>query len=515
MSKQGHLVWGTTKRPMVITLMLLFIMNLSIMPVVGPIIPNPGPSVSPGNICCDDCSSLSIPVKNIKDVIFNGRIEIKITLNDNIISQDSISITLSPGEERVIKTPICPPCSSLRGQSGTYQITTTVIEDSGKIHDSKSTYFAVQNCPSSPKCSAGPTETYQCIDNKVKRLYKNADCTEHWEIIKDCDQCKDPPCKCAVGSCIHDEGTGEDEEEDVCDPTNCQSLSGPFSTPYYNNGEMYQRYKECACVDDNCECKRIDKQCTGKVYGNIYDKNTNSPIKNAIVFMSQNNYLPSAPTNDDGYFSFKGVSCPSTLTTLSCLAEGYEPATKSYIFTDNNGDLFTEFMLSQLPSNTQSEDRGTLIKIIAYFEGEILKYKIYGIPIESPSKSWILLRSGEIICDNIGDDYKNYCELFDDFSKPADAILDGVDLAKTKSAIESAAFGFANAANELMPLLSRPEAYLAGASTAYSVFIKVGGVLKGGIIVPAPDLISKLLSTNDPNFLETEKWTRVDQGNIL
>lgn len=515
MSQHGRSVLKAMKRPMVIILILFFIIDLIIMPVVGPIIPDPGPNVSPENVCCDGCGSLSIPVKNIKDTVFNGRIEIKIAdPNGNIISKDSISITLAPSEERVIKTPICPPCSSLRGQSGTYQITTTVIEDSGKTHDSKNTFFVVQKCPTTPQCTPGPTETYQCADNKVKRLYKNADCTEYWEIIKDCDQCNDPPCKCAVGSCIHDDGTGGDEGKKVCNSTNCQS--GPFSTPYYKNGEMYQRYKDCACVDGNCECKRIDKQCTGRVYGHIYDKNTNLPIKNAIVFMSQNNYLPSAPTNDDGYFSFEGVSCPSTLTTLSCSAEGYESATKSYIFTDGKGDLFEEFMLSQSPpSNAQSEDRGTLIKIIAYFRGEILKYNIYGIPIESPSKSWVLLRSGEIICDNIGDDYKNYCRLFDDFSKPADAILDGVDLAKTKIAIESATFGFANAANELMPLLSRPEAYLAGASTAYSVFIKVGGGLKVGIVVPRPDLISKLLSTNDPNILETEKWTRVDQGSIL
>lgn len=386
-------------------LILLLVMNFNVLPVFAPIIPDPGVSVSPGSVCCDGCGSLTIPVKNIRDVSFNGHIDIKISdSSGNIISQDSIRLTLASGESRVIQTPICPSCKSLRGSSVTYQVTATIIEDNGKIHDTKSAYFVVRgDCPK--QCPPGPTETYQCADNKVKRLYKDADCSEHWEIIKDCDQCNDPPCQCSVGNCIH---VPPPPPPPPCDQVTCQSQNGPFGVPYSKDGKMYQRSKDCYCEDSSCKCESSDNEilCTGVISGKVTNPKNGNQIVGASVTISQNKYLLSNPTNESGYFSSAKGSCPLTVTTLTCSAKGYISDTRIGT-TDIRGDLVQNFELSplaikiELASSGYQKYKAGGIDEPVYFRGNDIDVKIDPTPEIELTYGLVNFKTGDMIGDEI------------------------------------------------------------------------------------------------------------------
>jgi hypothetical protein len=132
----------------------------------------------------------------------------------------------------------------------------------------------------------------------------------------------------------------------ISDPVACQSQGGPFSTPYSKDGKMYQRYKECTCVDDNkCKCESVEKEvpCSGIISGHVYDAETGSLLSGAALSVSGKNC---AALSANGYFELRCGFCPNTEYNLSCFLEGYYLESGKSITTDNSGDAkYIDFYL--------------------------------------------------------------------------------------------------------------------------------------------------------------------------
>jgi len=67
---------GLMGRIFVLSFVLINLIALNASSV--PEIPDPGVTVTPGSICCGDCITVTIPVKNLRSVTFHGRIEVYI-----------------------------------------------------------------------------------------------------------------------------------------------------------------------------------------------------------------------------------------------------------------------------------------------------------------------------------------------------------------------------------------------------------------------------------------------------
>jgi len=234
-----------------------------------------------------------------------------------------------------------------------------VVEDNGKVHDTDSAYFTVRDC--GPSCDPPPgwTQTYRCNGNVLERLYVNDDCREEWRTWEDCSSLS-PPCQCKYALCVPVDGKPDPENDDknICE--NCESYW--FGDHYPKNGRMYQRYKECSCVDGECICKSLEKEvpCEGTISGHVYDAETRRPINGAEVSCHGGQY-PCYPNTDSGGFYRSGSCfCPSTNCDITCTVGGYESSTRTEI-TDSYGNKEgVDFYLQ--PEISEVKFRGEILR---------------------------------------------------------------------------------------------------------------------------------------------------------
>jgi len=355
-----------------------------------PEIPDPGVTVTPGSICCGDCITVTIPVKNLRSVTFHGRIEIYVIDAKGYTNpQNSLSITLSPKEKRSFQTVIClrEPCNSF----GTYKVTAKVVEDNGNVHATDSAYFTVRDC--GPSCDPPPgwTQTYRCNGNVLERLYVNDDCSEEWRTYEDCT-----PGVCKYGVCAP--GGTQPPEDDTCDQLECQNRNKKIGESYAKNGRLYQRYQECNCVDGNCKCERVEKEvpCEGTISGHVYNAETGRPISGAEVSCLGGQYPCYPVTDSGGFYRSCSCFCPSTSCDITCTAEGYESASRT-VTTDNEGKSENVDFYLQLKSG-EVKFRGEIVRGGEDDPSQVVSYHYFTIKVtdilEDSSRR---LSEGEIV----------------------------------------------------------------------------------------------------------------------
>ncbi len=65
-------------------------------------------------------------------------------------------------------------------------------------------------------------------------------------------------CKCVGDEC--ECKTVDKEIPTPCDQQACLAQNQPIGEPYTKDGKTYQRYKDCKCIDDECKCERLEKE---------------------------------------------------------------------------------------------------------------------------------------------------------------------------------------------------------------------------------------------------------------
>jgi len=151
---------------------------------------------------------------------------------------------------------------------------------------------------------------------------------------------KSKDCGCNNGECICFEIEKKLHPAQTCDAQSCQNQNGPSGQPYSYNGEIYQKYKACDCIDGSCQCNIISRKtwvpCTGTVPVQVKDEQTGALIAGASVSIQGEKISRSGTTDYNGATSFQGV-CPNADISISCFAQGYLSNSQS-ITTDSSGN---------------------------------------------------------------------------------------------------------------------------------------------------------------------------------
>ena len=125
-------------------------------------------------------------------------------------------------------------------------------------------YIQQHHCENGRCVPRGRTDTYRCYNNVVQSLYIKDDGIKEWQTIDDCNS-YDPPRRCMGGICVEIDGAEPSEPVKECDSVECQGRSHEIGVPFTKDGKTYQRYKECRCVDDICKCESVEKEIPPEV----------------------------------------------------------------------------------------------------------------------------------------------------------------------------------------------------------------------------------------------------------
>ena len=153
-------------------------------------------------------------------------------------------------------------------------------------------------------------------------------------------------CNCINNNCNCEQVEKKLSQEQTCDSQACQSQNGPVGQPYSYNGEMYQKYKACDCIDGSCQCSEIPRKvpCTGTVPVQVKDEQTGASIAGASVSIQGEKVSQSGTTDYNGATSFQGI-CPNADISISGYAQGYLSNSQS-ITTDSSGNAQVSISLA-------------------------------------------------------------------------------------------------------------------------------------------------------------------------
>lgn len=232
--------------------------------------------------------------------------------------------------------------------------------------------YIPSKCCSNGACQkCGEQETYRCVNNVVQKLVINNGVGE-WQVFDDCNR-YNPPRKCIGGVCIKIDDSNPDQE---CDQAECQSQNGPIGIPYLKDGKTYRRYYECKCVENECPCEHLEKECKGKISIEIIDGINHNILKDEYIYLE-------VPELEFGINSLNGIfyidgTCPLTQYTINCSANGYMSSLDGY--NDGRGT-------THITTDKDGNWHGT-ISLMPYIEGRKIKFSGF---------EWDVRDSGDVL----------------------------------------------------------------------------------------------------------------------